>query len=217
MREDVIKKTLEKKIVVIVRGVFGEDCVRLAQALYEGGIELMEVTFDQSKPEAFSNTTDTLRLLVNKLGDKMVFGAGTVTSVEMVYMAKEAGAQFIVSPDTNEQVIRATVEAGMVSMPGAMTPTEIVTAYSYGADFIKVFPIGNLGASYLKVVKAPLNHIKMLAVGGVNEKNIGEYMAAGAVGAGVGGQLVNKEWIANGEFDKITALAKKFVERVSGW
>ena len=89
MREDVIKKTLEKKIVVIVRGVFGEDCVRLAQALYEGGIELMEVTFDQSKPEAFSNTTDTLRLLVNKLGDKMVFGAGTVTSVEMVYMAKE--------------------------------------------------------------------------------------------------------------------------------
>lgn len=217
MREDVIKKTLEKKIVVIVRGVFGEDCVRLAQALYEGGIELMEVTFDQSKPEAFSNTTDTLRLLVNKLGDKMVFGAGTVTSVEMVYMAKEAGAQFIVSPDTNEQVIRATVEAGMVSMPGAMTPTEIVTAYSYGADFIKVFPIGNLGASYLKAVKAPLNHIKMLAVGGVNEKNIGEYMAAGAVGAGVGGQLVNKEWIANGEFDKITALAKKFVESVSGW
>ena len=92
-----------------------------------------------------------------------------------------------------------------------------MTAYSYGADFIKVFPIGNLGASYLKAVKAPLNHIKMLAVGGVNEKNIGEYMAAGAVGAGVGGQLVNKEWIANGEFDKITALAKKFVESVSGW
>jgi 2-dehydro-3-deoxyphosphogluconate aldolase/(4S)-4-hydroxy-2-oxoglutarate aldolase len=214
MREDVIKKTLEKKIVVIVRGVFGEDCVKLAQALYEGGIELLEVTFDQSKPEAFSRTADTIRQLVNTLGDKMIFGAGTVTSVELVHMAKEAGAQFIVSPDTNEQVIRATVEAGMVSMPGAMTPTEIVSAHSYGADFIKVFPIGNLGASYLKAVKAPLNHIKMLAVGGVTEKNIGEYMAAGADGAGVGGQLVNKEWIANGEFDKITALAKEFVKIV---
>jgi 2-dehydro-3-deoxyphosphogluconate aldolase/(4S)-4-hydroxy-2-oxoglutarate aldolase len=214
MREDVIKKTLEKKIVVIVRGVFGEDCVKLAQALYEGGIELLEVTFDQSKPEAFSRTADTIRQLVNTLGDKMIFGAGTVTSVELVHMAKEAGAQFIVSPDTNEQVIRATVEEGMVSMPGAMTPTEIVSAHSYGADFIKVFPIGNLGASYLKAVKAPLNHIKMLAVGGVTEKNIGEYMAAGADGAGVGGQLVNKEWIANGEFDKITALAKEFVQIV---
>ena len=208
MREDVIKKTLEKKIVVIVRGVFGEDCVKLAKALYEGGIELMEVTFDQSKPEAFSNTADTIRLLVKTFGDKMIFGAGTVTSVELVHMAKEAGAQFI------EQVIRATIEAGMVSMPGAMTPTEIVSAHSYGADFIKVFPIGNLGASYLKAVKAPLNHIKMLAVGGVTEKNISEYMAAGADGAGVGGQLVNKEWIANGEFDKIAALAKEFVESV---
>ncbi len=214
MREDVIKKTLEKKIVVIVRGVFGEDCVKLAQALCAGGIELLEVTFDQSKPEAFSKTADTIRQLVNALGDKMIFGAGTVTSVELVHMAKEAGAQFIVSPDTNEQVIRATVEAGMVSMPGAMTPTEIVSAHSYGADFIKVFPIGNLGASYLKAVKAPLNHIRMLAVGGVTEKNIGEYMAAGADGAGVGGQLVNKEWIANGEFDKITALAKEFVKIV---
>ena len=214
MREDVIKKTLEKKIIVIVRGVFGEDCVKLAQALYEGGIELLEVTFDQSKPEAFSRTADTIRQLVKALGDKMIFGAGTVTSVELVHMAKEAGAQFIVSPDTNEQVIRATVDAGLVSMPGAMTPTEIVSAHAYGADFVKVFPIGNLGASYLKAVKAPLNHIKMLAVGNVTEKNIGEYMAAGADGAGVGGQLVNKEWIANGEFDKITALAKEFIENV---
>ncbi len=214
MREDVIKKTLEKKIVVIVRGVFGEDCVKLAQALYEGGIELLEVTFDQSKPEAFYRTADTIRQLVNTLGDKMIFGAGTVTSVELVHMAKEAGAQFIVSPDTNEQVIRATVEAGMVSMPGAMTPTEIVQAHSYGGDFIKIFPIATMGASYIKALKAPLNHIKMLAVGNVTEKNIGEYMAAGADGAGVGGQLVNKEWIANGEFDKITALAKEFVKIV---
>ena len=131
----------------------------------------------------------------------------------MLELAKNAGAQFIVSPDTNEEVIRATVAAGMVSMPGALTPTEIVTAHAYGADFVKLFPAGTQGTAYFKAVTAPLNHIRLLAVGGVNEKNIADFLAAGAVGAGVGGNLVNKTWIANGEFDKITALAKEFTEK----
>lgn len=210
MREQIIQKVLDKKIVAIVRGVYGEDCVNLARALCEGGIELLEVTFDQSKPELLERTSDTIRQLVQALGDKMIFGAGTVTTVQMLELARNAGAQFVVSPDTNEEVIKATVAAGMVSMPGALTPTEIVTAHRYGADFVKLFPAGTQGAAYLKAVTAPLNHIRILAVGGVNEKNIADFMAAGAVGAGVGGNLVNKTWIANGEFDKITALAKEF-------
>ena len=214
MRDQIIQKVLEKKIVAIVRGVYGEDCVKLAQALYEGGIELLEVTFDQSKPELLERTSDTIRQLVEHLGDRMIFGAGTVTSVQMLELAKNAGARFIVSPDTNEAVIRATVAAGMVSMPGALTPTEIVTAHSYGADFVKLFPAGTQGTAYFKAVTAPLNHIRLLAVGGVNEKNIADFLSAGAVGAGVGGNLVNKTWIANGEFDKITALAKEFTEKV---
>lgn len=212
MREKIIQKVLEKKIIAIVRGVYGEDCLKLAQALYDGGIELMEVTFDQSKPEYLTQTSDTVRLLRKHMGDKMAIGAGTVTSQEMLKLAKEAGAQFIVSPNTNEKVIRATVAEGMVSMPGAMTPSEIMTAHECGADFVKMFPIGNLGASYVKAVCAPINHIRLLAVGGVNEKNIKEFLAAGAAGAGVGGNLVNKKWIAAGEFDKITALAKEYVE-----
>ena len=210
MREKIIQKVLDKKIVAIVRGVYGEDALNLAKALYAGGIELLEVTFDQSKPEALTQTSDTIRRLVEELGDKMAFGAGTVTSLEMLELAKNAGAQFIVSPDTNEEVIKATVAAGMVSMPGAMTPTEIVTAHRYGADFVKVFPTSNLGASYIKAIRGPINHIRLLAVGGVNEKNIGEFLKAGVSGAGVGGNLVNKEWIKNGEFDKITALAEEF-------
>lgn len=210
MREQIIQKVLDKKIVAIVRGVYGEDCVNLARALCEGGIELLEVTFDQSKPELLERTSDTIRQLVQALGDKMIFGAGTVTTVQMLELARNAGAQFVVSPDTNEEVIKATVAAGMVSMPGALTPTEIVTAHRYGADFVKLFPAGTQGAAYLKAVTAPLNHIRILAVGGVNEKNIADFLAAGAVGAGVGGNLVNKTWIANGEFDKITALAKEF-------
>ena len=210
MREQIIQKVLDKKIVAIVRGVYDEDCVNLAKALCAGGIELLEVTFDQSKPEALVRTSDTIRRLVEELGDKMAFGAGTVTSLEMLELAKNAGAQFIVSPDTNEEVIKATVAAGLVSMPGAMTPTEIVTAHRYGADFVKVFPTSNLGAAYIKAIRGPINHIRLLAVGGVNEKNIGEFIKAGVNGAGVGGNLVNKEWIKNGEFDKITALAEEF-------
>lgn len=210
MREQIIQKVLDKKVVAIVRGVYGQDALNLAKALYAGGIELLEVTFDQSKPEALNRTSDTIRCLVEELGDKMAFGAGTVTSLEMLELAKNAGAQFIVSPDTNEDVIKATVAAGMVSMPGAMTPTEIVTAHRYGADFVKVFPTSNLGASYIKAIRGPINHIRLLAVGGVNEKNIGEFIKAGVNGAGVGGNLVNKEWIKNGEFDKITALAEEF-------
>lgn len=213
MREQIIQKVLDKKIVAIVRGVYGEDCVNLARALCEGGIELLEVTFDQSKPESLNRTSDTIRQLVEQLGDKMIFGAGTVTTLEMLELARNAGAQFVVSPDTNEEVIKATVAAGMVSMPGALTPTEIVTAHRYGADFVKLFPAGTQGTAYFKAVTAPLNHIRLLAVGGVNEKNIADFMAAGAVGAGVGGNLVNKTWIANGEFDKITALAKEFTEK----
>lgn len=213
MREQIIQKVLDKKIVAIVRGVYGEDCVNLARALCEGGIELLEVTFDQSKPESLNRTSDTIRQLVQALGDRMIFGAGTVTTLEMLELARNAGAQFVVSPDTNEEVIKATVAAGMVSMPGALTPTEIVTAHRYGADFVKLFPAGTQGTAYFKAVTAPLNHIRLLAVGGVNEKNIADFMAAGAAGAGVGGNLVNKTWIANGEFDKITALAKEFTEK----
>ena len=211
MREAIIQKVLDKKIIAIVRGVYGEDALNLAKALYAGGIELLEVTFDQSKPESLNRTSDTVRLLCQELGDKMYFGAGTVTTIEMLNLAKEAGASFIVSPDFNPEVIKATVEAGMVSMPGAMTPTEILTAYRAGADFVKVFPTAGLGSSYIKAVRGPLNHIRLLAVGGVNEKNIAEFLAAGCVGAGVGGNLVNKTWIANGEWDKITALAKEFI------
>lgn len=211
MRQTIIQKVLEKKVVAIVRGVYGEDCVKLAKALYAGGVEMMEVTFDQSKPEAFFRTSETIRQLAAEMDGKMIIGAGTVTSLQTLELARDAGAKFIVSPDTNAAVIKATIEAGMVSMPGAMTPTEIVTAHALGADFVKVFPTSGLGASYIKAVCAPLNHIRLLAVGGVSEKNVAEFLKAGCVGAGVGGNLVNKEWIKNGEFEKITALARELM------
>lgn len=211
MREQIINTVLDKKVIAIVRGVYGQDCLNLAKALHRGGIDLLEVTFDQSNPALWERTADTIRLLVQELGQDMTFGAGTVTSTELVAIAKQAGASFIVSPDTNEAVIKATVQAGMVSMPGALTPTEILTAHRWGADFVKLFPTSNLGAAYIKAIRGPLNHIRLLAVGGVSEKNVAEFMQAGCNGVGVGGQLVNKKWIADGEFDKITALAEQLV------
>lgn len=211
MREAIIQKVLDKKIVAIVRGVYGEDCLNLAKALYAGGIEMMEVTFDQSKPESLDRTSNTVKLLVENLGDKMIFGAGTVTSLEMLELAKNAGAQFIVSPDTCEEVIRATVAADMVSIPGALTPSEMANAHRYGADFIKVFPANLVGPAYFKTVAAPLSQIRMLAVGGVDASNIKDYVAAGAVGTGVAGCLFKKEWVKAGEWDKITEASKKFV------
>lgn len=99
-------------------------------------------------------------------------------------------------------------------MPGAMTPTEIMTAHYAGADFVKLFPTGNLGADYVKAVRAPISHIKLLAVGGINEKNIADYLKVGMCGAGVGGNLANKKWIDNGEYGKITETARMLVEAV---
>ena len=206
MEQKMIDLVLESRIVAIVRGL-DDGYVPLAQAMYDGGIRAIEVTFNQKDPSQWVKTTNGIRQIKEAMGEKMLVGAGTVTSVELAELAHEAGAQFIVSPDINEEVIRRTKELGMLSMPGALTPTEVLSAYKAGADFVKVFPAGPLGSSYVKAIRGPLNHIRLLAVGGVSEKNVAEFIKAGCVGAGVGGNLVNKDWIAAGEFDKIREVA----------
>ena len=215
MRKTIIDLVLETKVVAIVRGL-DNGYAELIRAMYDGGIRAVEVTFNQKDPSQWSKTTHAIREIKALMGDTMAVGAGTVTSVELVELAREAGAQFIVSPDTNAEVIRRTKELGMVSMPGAMTATEALTAHNAGADFVKLFPAGALGVAYVKAVRAPLNHIRFLAVGGVSEKNVAEFIKAGCVGVGVGGNLVNKDWIANGEFHKIRELAQELCCNAGG-
>ena len=210
MRDAVIQKILDKKAIAIVRGYTPEEVLNLAKALYAGGVELLEVTFDQKSAEARQVTVETLKLLNQELGDKMCFGTGTVTTVEMVRKTHEAGGKFVISPDMDPEVIQATRELGLVSIPGALTPTEIKQAYKYGADFVKVFPVNFMGPAYIKAVAAPLSHIRMLAVGGVDGSNVQDYLAAGAVGAGVASCLFKKEWIKAGQWDKITEASKAF-------
>ncbi len=215
MKNKVIEEIVKQKLIVIVRGVEKEKLISLAEALYDGGIRLLEVTYSANKSVSDEETAENIKLLAEHFGDRMYIGAGTVLDEYQVELTKKAGGKFIISPDANCEVIKKTNELGLVSMPGALTPTEIQQAHRCGADFVKLFPITNMGTAYVKAVKAPLSHIKLLAVGGVNEKNIGEFIKAGVCGAGVGGNLVNKEWIANGEFNKITELASEFVKNIN--
>lgn len=214
MRETIIKKVLEEKAIAIVRGASVEDCLKVADALYEGGIRFMEITFNQKNPDSFKDTAAAIKSVSEKYAGKMYIGAGTVTSPELVEIAANAGALYIISPDTNPEVIKKTRELGLVSMPGALTPSEVLLAHRSGADFVKLFPIGSFGPAYVKALCAPISHVKMLGVGGVNEDNAADFMKAGVVGVGVGGNLANKKWIDAGEFYKITETAKKLVENI---
>ena len=214
MRKTIIQWIVKEKIIAIVRGAEPEQCEAVAKALYAGGIRLMEITYDQKRPESWQATANTIGALAREYEGRMFVGAGTVTSPELVELTAKAGGAFIISPDTDVAVIKKTRELGLVSMPGAMTPSEIKTAHNAGADFVKLFPVGSLGAGYLKAVKAPLSHIKIMAVGGVNEENAAEFLKAGAAGLGVGGNLAKKAWIEAGEYDRLTAAAKALVEAV---
>ena len=210
-----LEYVLQRKIVAIVRGLSPEYLVRLGHAFEEGGIGLMEVTYDQKAPETWKDTAAGIEAVEKEFGDRLLVGAGTVITLEQVAMTYNAGGHYLVTPTTQPNIIRAGKALGLGLYPGALTPSEILSAYEAGADAVKVFPVSSLGPGYIKAVRAPLSHIPLMAVGGVNEKNAADYMKAGCVGLGVGGNLVNKEWIKNGEWDKITALAKEFMKAVA--
>lgn len=216
MKDRVIKTILEEKLIAIVRGIEADKCVKVADALYEGGFRLMEITFDQLKPESWQTTAGAIRAVAEKYEGRMEIGAGTVVSVELVELAASAGAKYMISPDANPAVIAKTVELGLVSIPGVFSPTEIMAAHNAGADFVKLFPASSMSLSYIKAVRSPISHVPMLAVAGVDESNLRAFLDAGAVGAGIGGNLVKKAWVEAGEFEKITELAKKLVAIAKG-
>ncbi len=210
MYNKIINSILEHKIIVIVRGVDKDKLIPLTEALYAGGIRLMEITYSANGSISDQETAENIRMLSHCFEGKMHIGAGTVLTPEQVTLTKHAGGRFIISPNTDKSVITKTKELGLISMPGALTPSEIQKAHIYGADFVKVFPINSLGAGYLKAIKAPLSHIKLLAVGGINEKNMNDYLRAGACGFGVGANLVNNSLIKANDFESITNLAKQY-------
>jgi len=214
MREDVIKLVWKEKLIVIVRGVEEQRLIPLAEAMYEGGIRLLEITYSPDGSISDERTAENIKLLSEHFQGKMLIGSGTTLTEKQVEYTKEAGGEFIISPDVNPDVIRKTRRLEMVSMPGALTPSEIQTAHICGADFVKLFPVSSLGSSYVKAVKAPLSHIKFLAVGGINEENMAEYIRSGVCGFGIGTNIVDKKMLADDDYAGITRLARKYTEEI---
>ncbi|MBR2339865.1 MAG: bifunctional 4-hydroxy-2-oxoglutarate aldolase/2-dehydro-3-deoxy-phosphogluconate aldolase [Clostridia bacterium] len=212
MREQIIKAIEEKKLIVIVRGIEREKLIPLAEAMYEGGIRLLEITYSANGSTPDGETADCIRTLSEHFEGRMYIGAGTVLTEGQVELTHAAGGKFIISPDTNADVIRKARELGMVSMPGALTPSEVQAAHRAGADFVKLFPVTNMGTEYVKAIRAPLSHIKLLAVGGIDVSNMQKYIAAGVSGFGIGSNIIDKKALAEGDYGKITELAKKYVE-----
>ncbi len=215
MRTQTINTIEKEKLIVIVRGVEREYLIPLAEAMCAGGIRLLEITYDASGKTTDEETASNIRLLSEHFGERMLIGAGTVLTERQAELTKRAGGGFVISPNTDSAVITKTKALEMVSIPGALTPTEAQTAHLAGADFVKLFPLDAVGADYLKAISAPLSHIKFLAVGGINLENMAKYRKAGAKGFGIGSNIVNKPWIREGKFEDITALARAYVEAVS--
>jgi 2-dehydro-3-deoxyphosphogluconate aldolase/(4S)-4-hydroxy-2-oxoglutarate aldolase len=215
MKEEIEKIVLDTKVVAIVRGFAPDICLKLADSYRQGGIRLVEVTFNQKAPDTWKDTAAAIKAIRREFADEMRVGAGTVLTEEQLSMCEDAGGEYIVTPNVKPCLIRTAVGRGLAALPGAFTPSEAVEAWEAGASFVKLFPAGSLGPDYVKAVRAPLSHIPFLAVGGVSVKNAADFMRAGCVGVGVGGNLTNKEWIASAAWDKIADAARELVKNVN--
>jgi len=201
---------LDSKIIAIIRGISSDKMIDTVQALKDGGIVCVEVTFNAKSEEISRDTLKSISMIKEHFGDSIAVGAGTVLTVQDVRQAAGAGAEYMISPNTNEAVIHETKRLGLISIPGAVTPTEIIHAYDVGADIVKLFPAAALGLEYIKALTGPITHIPLTAVGGVNAENAHAFIQAGCVGVSVGGNLVNKKLIEAGDFEAIKKLAQEY-------
>jgi len=208
-KHKVASRILETGAIAVVRVTDTDVLLHVIDALLEGGLDTIEITM--TVPGAI----EQIRALSKQLGDDALVGVGSVTTVEVANAAIDAGAKYVVSPMLKEDVVAATLSQDVVSIPGTFTPSEAQRAHDLGADLIKVFPADVLGMNYFKSVLAPLPHLNLMPTGGVTPANAGDWIRAGAKGVGVGSALLNKQLIANGDFAKITNLAKVLIDNVA--
>lgn len=202
---EILNKLNANGIVAIIRKIDKGKLDGILNALIEGGIRCVEVTADTDGAFEF------IRNMTAKYGEKLCIGAGTILDPETCRMAIIAGAQYIVTPTLNIDVIKTANRYGKPAIPGAMTPTEILTAYENGAEIVKVFPAGSLGPSYFKEVLGPLSHIPLMATGGITINNVFEFKKVGIKLFGIGSALLDREAIKASDFNKIKDIARKFV------
>ena len=211
MSMELLKK---HRFVGILRHIAPQYACKAARAMYEGGIRIFEVTFDPSDPNTAQVTGGIIRTLREAFGEDVSVGAGTVLCVDYAQAAYDAGAEFIVAPNTDPQVIAFTKAKGMLSIPGAYTPTEIMNAYNLGADVVKIFPILPDAEAYLKNVISPLSHIPFMITGGINPDTIEKFLATGPVAVAAGATIVTKELVERGDYATITENARRHTEKI---
>nr|WP_263324658.1 bifunctional 4-hydroxy-2-oxoglutarate aldolase/2-dehydro-3-deoxy-phosphogluconate aldolase [Neobacillus sp. Marseille-Q6967] len=206
---NVVEFIKEYPIVAVIRDANPQNIVRVANALFEGGVRVLEVTAETPK------VMTMIEKVADELGDKVLVGAGTVLDPETARAAIMAGSQFIVSPSLNPETIKMTKRYGVVSVPGALTPTEILTAYEHGADMIKVFPVNAFGPGYIKNIHGPFPHVPLMVTGGINTSNVNDYINNGALAVGVGSNLVSpKNLKVEADYLTLTEKALEYTQIV---
>ena len=205
---EVLEKIKELGILAVIRGPSLELTVKMVGALVSGGVLGIEITY--STP----NAEDVVRTLSKQFGNSIILGMGTLTKPEQAIQAKEAGANFLVSPICETGLVNGMVASGLVTMAGALSPTEVFQAYSLGVDVIKIFPGSLGGPAYIKALKGPFPYIPMMPTGGVSAGNVAEWFKTGVVAVGAGSELCPPQLAREGKFDEISKLAAEFVKVV---
>ena len=208
-KETHLQWVLDAGIVAVVRAPDSQQFVEVARALADGGVNVIEITM------SVPNALDVLRQVRQALGERILLGAGTVLDSETARAAILAGAEFIVAPTLNLSVIQLCHRYDKLALPGAFSPTEILTAWEAGADIVKVFPADVLGPAFFKAMRGPLQQIRLMPTGGVDLNTAADFLKAGACCLGIGSQLVDPKAVAAGDFGRIRELAKKYVGAVS--
>lgn len=208
-----LEEMLDSKIISIIRGVASQGIVSAVEALERGGVKFVEVTFKAGDEKACADTLKSIEMLKKRFPD-MHIGAGTVLTVAQVKDAASAGAEYIISPNMNLDVIAKTKEFNLLSLPGAFSPTEIETAWEAGADIVKIFPAETVGPKYFKAVRGPLSNVRLAAVGGVSTKNIRDFLDAGADAFGIGGNLVSAARVKREAWQEIENDAAAYIASV---
>ncbi len=207
---DPLQTILDGGLVAIIRSDSSEGLVEAVQALAAGGVKAIEITLNT--PGALEG----ISVLANQSDREFLIGAGTVLDGESARKAIDAGAEFLVSPHVCLEVIETSKRCGKVVCPGALSPTEVLTAWEAGGDIIKVFPVARVGGpSYIKALAGPLPHVRVMPVGGVNLENIAAYMEAGACAVAMGGQLLNPMLIKQGEWEKIAEAGRRCMSAIA--
>jgi 2-dehydro-3-deoxyphosphogluconate aldolase/(4S)-4-hydroxy-2-oxoglutarate aldolase len=207
-KEKYLQRIIDCGVVAIVRFHRSEELVEVAQAIKAGGVDVIE--FTMTTPNALSIIEASAR----EFGEEVLLGAGTVLDPETATAAIRSGARYIISPTLNPQVIELCHRYGVIVVPGAFTPTEILTAWELGADMVKVFPAAAMGPGYIKDILSPLPHVKLVPVGGVSVTNVAEFIRAGATAVAAGSSLVDKKAVAERDFARLTDIARSFVTAI---